>query len=463
MKQLMLNLPEKDDRRQKVYWHYDFSKKTMVERIGECTYTYGSWDFLFGCWITPNKNARSKEIIPNWRLMNENGSWNDSDRCFGRRFRNIDRNIGHNRSLKWRRHERAAFMAFLSTIPRPIRTLVSPFRSYTWLLLDMIWQVPEFAKFLDQEIRQNSGQYIVSILAHSNAAWFARAKRYELAKRIMSEKRGDLLREISSISSPKRYLKVVAKMGDQYVDALNYMELASVMESPTKARLISHENNPSWNIVNVLRKIPDELATHNLVGMAVRNRDLGSLKNLIDLLGVLRDAEKLSIIGSLRSAKSPDAAKKLVDKWYLHILKIVTFPEAPLRPHKYLVPLDSSDAMQREAREMNNCVMDLIDDVFNDFCFFYHWCGPEPATIRIWQDPEFGDGSWRLKDAAGVNNDELSDQSVNYLISLVRNLSPIDISNPEITISNPTIDEVLEQVGENKISIKNSFPVGVKK
>jgi hypothetical protein len=460
MKQMMLNLPEEDKRPKRVFWHYDFSKKTMVEQIGDCTYIYGSWDFLFGCWVKPHKNARPKEIIPNWGLMNENGSWNESDLAFRKRHRKVDAK----RSIKWRRHERAAYIAYLSTIPRPIRTLVSPFESYAWLLLDMIWQVPEFARFLDQEVRQNSGQFVVAVLAHSNAVWFARSKRYELAKRLMSEKRGDLLVEMSTLSKPKSYLKIIAKMGNQYADAFNYFELASIMDSSVKARLISHEKNPTWNFINVLRQLPDELATYNLVKMVIENRELTSLKNLIELLSLQKNSHRLSIIKSLRSAKSASAAKRLVDKWYLHILRITSFPTAPLQPHKYLIPLDSSEAMQREARVMNNCVMELIDDVFKDFCFFYHWSGAEPATIRIWQDPDIDDGRWSLKDAAGENNEELSDQTIDYLKNLVGKLSPTGISNSHIYISSPEIDEVLDRAGgKEKLPINNPFSIGVKK
>ena len=217
MMQTGLDLAESKPVTKAVPWRYQYSDKSLVEEVHDTRYIYGNWDHLFGCWKQETNSKQPTEIIPHWLLIDENGVWVQSDEAFQLKFPKI----GARQSTKWKHQERAAFIAYISSIPRSIRSLVAPFGQYSWILLDMIWQMPKFKKFLDQEIRINHGQYIVAVLALAKVRDITRGARRQIALDIMQTKRKLVIDSLVTSSKTSMFIKFLPKVINIYICSRN--------------------------------------------------------------------------------------------------------------------------------------------------------------------------------------------------------------------------------------------------
>jgi len=420
MEQLPLNFPDDGEETTAVIWHYHYTPKDLVEQVNGLRYVYGSWDYLFGCWLRTRAGGAVREVIPHWKVIDESGVWKTSDVSFRMRFPKITAE----RTPNWERQERTAFIAYLSSIPRPVRSLVGPFGQYGWLLLDLIWQVPEFAQFLDQEIRTNHGQFVVAALVFSGASRLSRSRRKDLAAEIMSAKRKKLINDLISVPEGGRVLKVLKRLGDIYYEPEFYFELASVMNCPKRSHLLSHEKSPKSEFVFGLRRLPDELLAPSMIWVleARRLQSYRQLRNLINLLESVPTTIRSRIVDAIRNVGTREEARRMVRRWEEKLSKFISFPEPPLLPHNQLIPLSSPDAMRQEAHSMQNCLSDLVGDVISGGVFYYHWEGPEPATVRIRNDDLKGQSQWIFADATGARNRKLPKILIDHLKSLIDRL-----------------------------------------
>ena len=74
-----LDLPDDREARTTVKWRYQYTPKNLVEEVEGLRSVYGSWDHLFGCWLTPPEGRPAREVIPHWRVMDEGGVWRTSE------------------------------------------------------------------------------------------------------------------------------------------------------------------------------------------------------------------------------------------------------------------------------------------------------------------------------------------------------------------------------------------------
>ena len=137
-------------------WNYRFTKEALVEEIESKRIIYGLWDKLFGCWVVDPATFRWCEIIPTWKPLSRNGVWRDQ-----RDIRFLTDNE-HRRphSSRWRYTANAVFAGYFSGIPQRVRSVVAAMEHHQWLALDLIWQEPRFAQFLDEEIFNETQQYV---------------------------------------------------------------------------------------------------------------------------------------------------------------------------------------------------------------------------------------------------------------------------------------------------------------
>ncbi len=418
MEQLPLNLP--DDKKAEIIadWRFQYSPKTLIEEVNGQRYVYGSWDHLFGCWQQMPDGKAAREVIPHWMIINERGVWRSSDIDFRMRFPEIS----VRRSSKWHRQERAAFIAYLSSIPRSIRTLVAPFGQYSWILLDLIWQVPRFAKFLDQEIRVNYGQFVIAVLVLSRASCLPRSARKVLAGQIMSAKRKKLIENLISVPEAGRVLNILERLGATYCKPELYFELAALMNCSRRSQLLSHEKSLKWEVIFGLTRLPEELLVPPIIEIIGDGREsYAELRKLIALLAAAHSAPRRRVADSFKNITTPADADRMVIRWNRRLTEYIAFPEPPLNPHNQLTPLSSPDAMRQEGHMMKNCLSELIAAVIFGGFFYYRWEGPEPATVGIRKTKKYG-GRWSFAAAAGVGNKKLPKLTTDYLRSLIDNL-----------------------------------------
>jgi hypothetical protein len=158
------------------------------------------------------------------------------------------------------------------------------------------------------------------------------------------------------------------------------------------------------------------------VALALRTMSGGpgffGVEAVVELFPETPELWQRRVIDSLARVGTIDEFIAWGDKWEERLVEIVRFPVPPIRPRRGLIPLSSPAAMRAVAREMQNCLADMIPDVLSREVFFYRWNGSEPATVMLDQDPEEG---WQFSEALGFDNEPLADHTRSHIQSLIEN------------------------------------------
>lgn len=425
MRQLELNLIPSEGRSASVEAStYRFTRNALIEDLGQKRIVYGLWERLFGCWVIDPRTNRSREFVPTWRPLNQHGIWRDQ---LGLRAR---ANNPCNYSSRWRYEANAAFAAYFSGIPQRMRALVASFGCYQWLALDMIWQHPEFARFLDEEIYNGTQQFTFACFALARPQHFSRKRRSEFALGLMRTKRTDLLTVLSGTTCSRSTLKTLCKLGSVPCRQDIYQAVIGCIPGGDIARALSHADAIYPSSIAALGKLPRAFqlpnvarifltepdAARNLGGL-MNERDGSALSNLVNIFPKAPHDLRERAAHSLTRARSFSEFLKWGVRWERRIVEVMSFPPPPIGGFGTLMPLTSPDAMRREGRDMRNCVGGMIHAVMEGEAYFYHWDGEEQATVMLFRDP---DGDWSVADALGFDNVSLSDQTEINILSLVK-------------------------------------------
>jgi hypothetical protein len=415
MRQLEFNLTPRAEHHGSIEpWLYRFEKGTLLEEIDSRRYVYGLWDKMFGCWEIDTESHASREFVPSWVPLNSRGIWRDHLEI---RFENAPKD-GWLLSPKWRYEANAAFAGLFSSIPGRIRSVVAPLARYQWLALDMIWQVPEFVHFLDEEIFNGTQQYVFACLALSKANRLSRSKRRELAKAIMTSKRSQLLSQLSTVPCTKKTIRLLYKLGNRPCSPNTYQTLIEFACHDPCSKSLQHISHIEPHALGLIGEFPKGFLTENLTRIifeapddcqmlsVIDDYEVGSgFRTTVDIFPEMSSRWKERISRSLRTVRNFDALPGWGERWAQRLTEIIQFPSPPFTAIHHLIPLATPRAVRQEAKEMRNCVSRLIGSILTGHAYFYSWDGHEPATVLI---EHTNDSGWQLSQAYGYNNDELS-------------------------------------------------------
>lgn len=408
-------------------WLYRFEQGTLLEELDGRHYVYGLWDNLFGCWEVDAKSHTTGEIVPTWIPLNARGVWRDH---LDVRFENAAR-FGCLFSPKWRYEANAAFAAFFSSIPARIRSVVAPFGRHQWVALDMIWQVPGFAHFLDDEIFNGSQQYVLACLAFANAASLSRADRRDLATSIMQAKRTELLSNLSGQTVSRKSLRLLYKLGERPCDREIYSGLLNITNQENLSKALSHADAIDPQILEFVCGLPKNFLIPNLARMFFehpkicrsllpRDNTNSNFQIIVDLYPRLSRQWRDRTMSSLATVTDADGLTAWSDQWSARIISILQFPSPPFEATPDLTPLTTAAAMQQEGRDMQNCVSEMISSVVAGDVYFYRAAFAEPATVMVKNSRDTG---WRFAEAHGFDNQPLPSQTLQALeVEIARSL-----------------------------------------
>lgn len=121
---------------------FDWRDGDLVERAGNQIFICGAWRRTFGLWVRESRTGVVRELMPTAPILRLAGvwlpGWHSAVTSEARsRLSNADPN------------REAVSSAFMSQVPASCRLLAAPFGNYQWLMLDLMNQVPPFAKVLD--------------------------------------------------------------------------------------------------------------------------------------------------------------------------------------------------------------------------------------------------------------------------------------------------------------------------
>mgnify|MGYP006425436489 CR=1 FL=1 len=410
MRQFELNLTPRNEHHGSIEpWVYRFETGTLLEELDMRRHVYGLWDKLFGCWKIDTGSHTSHEIVPTWVPLNSRGIWRDP---LDIRFENAPK-ASWLLSPKWRYEANAAFVAYFDGIPKRIRRLVGGLEDFQWLALDLIWQVPEFAAFLDDEIHEKRIQYFFACCALAGVVRMPRTERWKFAKSIMATRRPEFLTRLSGIKCTKSTIRILYKLGTKAQGANCYQFLLRAAHEPAAAKVFAHAPRIKPAGIEAWLELPEPARLPNLLGFIIAEPDIFE-----DLGEIARQIPKdmPAIWDRMEQALSTVCAASDIAEWEERILDEVDFPKAPFAGCEQLRPLNSGQEMRREAREMHNCLVDMISTVLRGRAYFYHWDGPLPSTVML--EPCSG-GGWYVSEILGRDNAVIAGQSVRRITRLI--------------------------------------------
>ena len=429
MRQLEFNLTSRDENRASIEtWKYRFTKSAMVEELGRTRYIYGLWEKLFGCWQVDIRTNKSREIIPTWAPLNPNGVWRDHLEIRTTGVRRLSQVF----PSRWRYEANAAFAGLFSGIPQRIRSVVGPLGRYQWLALDLIWQQPDFARFLDEEIFNGTEQFVLACFTLAEGEKFLRTERNEFARMLMRNRRTELLSAISGVDCGKATLRALNKLGDDPCYKSVYQAVIECMADGKTAKAFSHAEAIYHVSVEALNTLPREFLLPNIAWVFLT--DFAAAQNLYRLMDDTSGSSIRVLVGifpgapgdlreramhSLTRVRNFAQFLKWTIRWEKRFSEAVEFPSPPVCRRGPLVPLTSTEAMRDEALQMQNCLAGLISSVIDGDVYFCHWDGGERATVKLGR----GLGTdWRFEQVLGFDNEPLGEQTESYIRLFVERL-----------------------------------------
>lgn len=426
MRQLELNLTPRSEHRASVDpWRYRFTDNALIEEWGGRRIVYGLWEKLFGCWIVDINNYRSREIVPTWRPLNRNGVWRDQAEI--RRFGGAPPPKAL--ASKWRYEANAAFAGYFTGIPHRLRAVVAPLDHHQWLGLDLAWQEPRFADFLDAEFFNGTEQYVYACFELAKAANLNRARRRHFVETLLHCKRTEFMAEITGHPCSRTTLRVINKLGGEPLSAELYRTVIACMNDTRAAKALCHAECIDPDTIQVLSHLPSEFLVPGVVRILLEDPALatcwledgytgmlGVTRHLQELLSSAPDAWRSRIMTALRGVSDVEELGNWAARWQDRLTEFLRFPPPPFPTQGRLAPIATAAEMRSEARRMRNCLRRKIASVIDNRAYFFHWDGEEQATVLI--ENESGRG-WRFTEALGRDNTRLSPQTVAYICALV--------------------------------------------
>lgn len=118
----------------------DLNDRALVVNSGEGMRMYGRWDVLFSAWERGLDEDQWREVLPQRSVLTPSGRWR-ADAIQSLMGLEVDGLPDPVTSC--------SVEAYFSLIPTHIRRLAAPFDTHQWLMMDVMWMVPEFTQVLD--------------------------------------------------------------------------------------------------------------------------------------------------------------------------------------------------------------------------------------------------------------------------------------------------------------------------
>lgn len=422
MRQLEFNLTPRAEHQPLVNpWKYRFTENALIEELDDRRFVYGLWESLFGCWIVAPVSGRSREIVPTWRPLNENGIWRDQ---WDVRF-TVTPTPRIPSSPQWRYEANAAFAGYFAGIPQVWRSLVASFDHFQWLGLDLIWKEHGFAAFLDDALFDERQQFVFSCFALADATDQPRAWRHEFVTALMTEKRAGLLGRLSGLPCSKAAVRAIYKLGPTPCTKTVYRALINLVNEHPTSKAFCHAHQIQPEIIYLLELLPSAAVQTNIVsillGDADATRDIYEKiieryeppERYIDrLFANAPEKVKAAMTDSFRQVRDIDQFYSCMDRWESRLIEAIEFPPSPVPTFEHLRPLTSAAAVREEGLYMKNCLADLIPDVLQGRAYFFHWDGPIPATVMLTNTPDEG---WWFSQALGIGNEPIPEDTEHWI------------------------------------------------
>ncbi|CAA6606115.1 hypothetical protein MTBLM1_80031 [Rhodospirillaceae bacterium LM-1] len=348
------------------------------------------WEVGFHCWMLPKGDyAVARCHVPENDIVDEHGQLLPE--------------------LDW------ALQDLYIRIPDKVLRLASHCTAHQWLALEAMRHVPRFDSFLAQEIKGAGVNFILAVWELGEAKRLSDRTRATLNRRMMSEDRISLLRDLTGSEDVNRAtLKLITKADDVDINAefLHGIIGLSANSSARKATLALPRMS-SW-LLDGLVDVPPWLQLPALARIMEADH-IGGYEIEEIITPVIRNCDEATqdrIVRSLSTAKTWDEVEDRLIRWQEKLEPDSRFPKPPIPGTDLLRPIRSIHELQKEGWQMCHCVGNItyVSQAMDGRSYFYRWIGEERATVELY--PHFPTRRWKLCNALGCNNQTLKPETM---------------------------------------------------
>jgi hypothetical protein len=395
-------------------WSQRFTADALVIDMDRHSLTFGLWGKLHGVWVTDHETCISREFLPDWQPLTELGTW-----CVPERTLLEEEYFPFPANWLTCCEVSSSFIAYFNQIPFRTRRVVGQLKGHQWLALDLIWQVPEFAWFLDTEIAEGRMHYFHACVELSGAQEMSRQGRELFARSLLSKRRSSVLSELTGFPNSRKSHRLFGKIsGSEPWSALRYFNMMEVASTVSGAKALAHARTIAHEGITYWQELPCRLKTGNLLRLFASSKTTVDLfyEETADLFWNVSDdvLERLRV--SLSTITNHESLTGWIDEKFQKLIEIHPLPGPPVRGGSQLVPLDSASGMYIEAHKMGNCLDGDIFSVRAGERYYYHWNGSEPATVLLEQSDS---GDWYFSQILGPGNIGVSRQTRLYVEAII--------------------------------------------
>ena len=395
-------------------WHQRFTADALVIDMDRDSLTFGLWNKLHGVWVTDRETCRSKEYLPDWQPLTELGTWRVPERTLLQ-----DEHFPFPMNWLTCCEVSSSFIAYFNQIPFRLRRLVGQLKGHQWLALDLIWQVPEFAWFLDTEIAEGRRHYFHACVELSGAQEMSRQGRVLFARSLLSKRRFSVLSELTGFPNSRKSHRLFGKIsGHEPWSSLSYFNMLEVACTDTGAKAFAHARTIAHEGITYWQELPCRLKTENLLRLFASSKSTVDLfyEETADLFWNVSDDVLERLRASLSTITNHESLMGWIGGKFQKLIEIHPLPDPPVHGSSRLVPLDSASGMYIEAHKMGNCLDGDIFSVRGGERYYYHWNGSEPATVLLEQSDS---GDWYFSQILGPGNIGVSRQTRLYVEAII--------------------------------------------
>lgn len=345
---------------------------------------YGAFDKGLGYWTMADGSEKKVLKTPNWAVLDDQG------RPFSvPRFRASEApeaTLLHYAPFDPEFIDRLE--RFLLAIPEQVRRLAALFKDrHQWLALEGMAHSEDFIGFLKQEASSSGGIAFVSAgWSLMKAHHLSVTRRKLLVDEMMTSKRTFLLSRWMNRPCDGTFLRSLAKIKDE-LSAKTIECLGKLMQCPRKRQAVSEADSLDAAQMKLFASLPSQLASPSMLSVMAEASamGLGRIESIIPPNVLKAPNSTLERVArSFKSICSLDELEDRICKWANRLKTEMIFPPPLLGTGSPLLkPLSDGQALEREGREVKNCVPGYATRCANGETSFYAYFGRERATVQI--------------------------------------------------------------------------------
>ncbi|MCX7633669.1 MAG: PcfJ domain-containing protein [Turneriella sp.] len=375
-------------------------------KISDRTWYLRYWQFGLAAWYFDEKKKILKPAVPSEILFDEKWQprWGKKGLLAGRQ----------------NRRNREQLRRWCDAIPQEYKTpAVQALGHYQFAALEACQQHRDFLDFIEQEHRTGNLNFIKAVWTLHRHLMQPTAYRLLLNHRLLRKKRAAVIRLLTGISPPKSFFRIIARCSDNALDEdslwllLNACSHKAFVQNLTPLKNIT---NPALTFI--WRDLPQWLWHPQILAcMMELPAGTGGLIALFPPAVVEASGDgRKRVLQSLCTAKNLRELEQRLHNLSFAFKLERPFPAPPFAGTAQLRPVTSGNELVAEGKYMHNCVAGYTESVLRGKHYFYHFTGPEEATVLLRREEK---ELWVVTEHLGLRNSRLKEKT---LVALYREL-----------------------------------------